>query len=294
MKRFDNWRQRGRKSARDNSMLRSPSRSGSPSRTRLLNTLARVDLLSQGDTYGLGNLFLVMVASQFKSPSKRATEPKRYRATHATEPTEPPRDGAIDATDAIHEAAPATSVKSLLEAAKLALPFGNDIESLFHFARALKAFEQDTGACVADELENALSIWWSVAKPAEADFDDYHGALIRAYERAKVPLGANAIHKAMESAPSIPYNATTAQRIVRLKAVCESLQALSPDAPFFISVRDVAMVMQVESLRKAQNAIALLTYKGFLIVCEKGTPKGRKATRFRLVSERAQRKGIEI
>lgn len=253
-------------------------------RTRAFIASASAKCCSQAYACGFWKSRLDMVKSPSSKPSNRDSE--RYRDT---EPTEPLRDGATEpqsqrathATDATYDSAPATTVKSLQDAARLALVFGSDIHALFFYARALKAYEQTTGVLVVD-MEEALKEWQAVANAEDFDHDDYLGALIRAYGRAKVPLGANAIHQAMESAPSLSENPDTPERIARLKAVCETLQRISGDSPFFISIRDVATVMQIESLRKAQNAIALLIYQKFLFVAEKGTQKGRKATRFKL------------
>lgn len=157
-------------------------------------------------------------------------------------------------------------------------------DSLFTFARALKAFEATTG-CKAD-LEGALAVWWPLAKPhlpSDADFGEFLWVLRDAFLCANTPLGANALLQALNLAPQLSYKPTSAEREARIKWVCRYLQKVAGDGAFFISVRDAAKVIQTDNLRLAQSLIRSLVYEGFMEVAERGSPKGRKATRFRIL-----------
>jgi hypothetical protein len=159
---------------------------------------------------------------------------------------------------------------------------------MFCFARFLKAFEVTTGADVSDDLENAFNLWWVLALPKLSpeelsDREKYLIDLERMYEVAHSPHGANALQAALRAAPSIPCKATASDQMTRLRGVCVELQRLSGSSPFFISVRGAAVAMQTNDTRFAHNALAALVRRKFLTIVEKGTPKGRKATRYRIV-----------
>lgn len=271
------------------------SRSVPPSRARLPNSSAQVKGLSQGDTYGLGQLFLAMVNADYppasgpaakKPKCNRVTEVQRHRVTESLSygVTEVQSIRDTDVTDGTDVSAPASRVATLPEAAKISLEHGLRHDSLFTFARALKAFEITTG-CKPD-LEGALAVWWPLAKPhlpSDADFGEYLWALRDAFLSANSPLGANVLLQALHLAPSLSYKPTSAEREVRIKWVCCYLQKAAGESPFFISVRDVAKVIQTDNLRLAQSLIRSLVFERFMEVAERGSPKGRKATRFRIV-----------
>jgi hypothetical protein len=175
----------------------------------------------------------------------------------------------------------------LQEAAEISLRSGIRHDCLFVFARALKAFEITTG-CKVEDLEGALAVWWTQAKPllpADASFGEYLWTLTDAYSIAKTPLGANALVQALQYAPSLSYKPTAEQREARLKHVCRFLQEVAGDSASFISVRDVAKVIQTDNLRLAQSLLRYLIHKRFLVIETPGTTKSRKATRYKLKAE---------
>lgn len=239
-------------------------------------------------------------AMKNRSPKRRAGT-EGTEATHETEVgegTELVRDkesesqsgGVTDDTHDTDEVPPlATSVRSLQEAVRVALDMGVGENCLFNFARALKALEVTTNFNLPpDQREQAFVLWWQTAKPllpADADSDEYRFLFYDAVTQAKTPLGANPLNEAITRADASPLPAEAARytsaKLKRLVAVCSHLQVLQGDSPFFLGLRDAASILGTKSLPQARAMLAGLARDGLLTVISKGTPGGRRATRFR-------------
>jgi hypothetical protein len=199
----------------------------------------------------------------------------------------------MDETHAIDECGLAARVSTLQEAVTMSLATEPLSEVLFVFARAIKAFEVTTGRTLPKpELPNAFSLWWSMAKeklPADADYDEYKLVFFNAFERVRSPLGANSLDEAIRRSRDFPpceeSKRFTNSKIVFLINVCFHLQNISGDAPFFLAARSAQKILQAKSLPRAAEILNGLVVEGLLHVVTKGTPGGRKATRYRFIPD---------
>jgi hypothetical protein len=218
------------------------------------------------------------------------TEEQRDRVPDDTEELTEPSLGGTEATDERDVVPPlAASVGSLPEAVALSLSKGIGEDCLFTYARALLAFQATTSIRLSEqELGNAFSLWWATAKPKlppDADFDEWRFAFDEARLAAKTPLGCNPLDEAIRRADAMPVP-TAARRyssakLQRLVAVCSHLQDIVGDAPIFLSVRSAARIIGCPKHQTASSFLNGLVRDGVLLQVEKGTPGGRRATRFR-------------
>ena len=216
------------------------------------------------------------VTEIMETPMNRETENRRNRETDGTQERDdmPPL---------------AACVKTLQEAVQLSLENGLTDNCLFIFARAIKAFEITVGRQLTPaDLQSAFALWWSTAKPQlppDADFDEWRFAFEDAFAKARAPLGANPLQAAIRRASLLPPPPQAARytspKLKRLVAVCYHLQILAGDSPFFLSVRDAARLTETKQLHAASALLGGLVRDGVLIQVSKGTPGGRRATRFR-------------
>lgn len=211
-----------------------------------------------------------------EKPRPRGSARHRNRASHATHDTKeiPPLKA---------------PVRSLQEAAQLALadPSGND--SCFKFARAFKAFKQTVGTPLAQaELTSAFNVFWAQAKQSALrglDYDECRLAFLDAIKKARTPLGANVMENArqqMDSTPPPPPAARypNSPRIQKLVHLCFVLQSFCGDAPFFLSARDAASVIGSDP-QTAAMLLRGLVEDGVLDLVKIGTITQRQASRFR-------------
>lgn len=224
------------------------------------------------------------------------TESRSNRATQGTEPrrikaAEQQSRGGSHATQVTDELPPlATRVAALPDAVQLSLAGGLSEDSLFIFARAIKAFEVTNQRRLStNDLQRAFVLWWSNAKPllqADDDFDEWRLAFDDAWESAKHPLGANVLAEAIRRADTQPpppaaSRYRTSAKLQRLVAVCYQLQVLAGDGPFFLSVRDAARIVGTSKFGKASTFLSGLVRDDVLKLESKGVPGGRRASRFR-------------
>jgi hypothetical protein len=209
--------------------------------------------------------------------SNRGTERLRNRDIKDTEETEdvPPL---------------AARVNTLQEAVQLSLS-GPLEKALFTFSRAILAFEITTNCRLPpEEIEVAFSLWWNTATekallPADADFDEYRFDFKATFAKTRVALGANPLEEAIrraDASPMAPQSARyTSPGLRRLVAVCYHLQTLAGDNPFFLSVRSAARILGMKQNSKAAAMRGGLVRDGVLTEIARGTPGGRRATRYR-------------
>jgi len=208
---------------------------------------------------------------------KRDTERLRNRDTKDTNETEdiPPL---------------AARVNTLQEAVQLSLKEGLLENSLFTFSRAIRAFEITINRRLPpEEVGNAFSLWWGTARekgllPADADFDECRFDFEATFAKTRVALGASPLEEAIRCAAlAIPAQANryASAKLKSLVAVCYHLQRLAGENPFFLSVRDAARILRTNQNSKAVAMLGGLVRDGILIEVARGTPGGRRATRFR-------------
>ena len=204
------------------------------------------------------------------------------------------RNGVSDGTQATDEAPPlAARVKTLPEAVQTSLSerFAAHSKDLgFVFARALKAFEVTTGARLSKaDLESAFVLWWVSAEPklpAGSTRDECRLLFLDAFSKVRAPLGSNPLAEAIRRADAGPLppeanHYPTSAKLRRLVAVCFHLQILSGDNDFFIGARDAAKVSNVTSAHTGLALLKGLIHDGILLLALKGTPGGRRASRYR-------------
>jgi hypothetical protein len=184
-------------------------------------------------------------------------------------------------------------VKTLPEAVQLSLDvqvFPHSKDPGFDFARVLKAFEVTTGCKLSrKELEHAFSLWWASAEaklPAGSNRDESRLLFLDAFQRVRAPHGSNPLAEAIRRAdaglaPEAAGRYPSSLALQRLVAVCYHLQRLSDDAPFFLSARGAAKLTRADSARTGLAYLNGLVSDGVLALVAKGTPGGKKASRYR-------------
>lgn len=207
------------------------------------------------------------------------------------------RNGVSDGTQELQEVPPlAACVKTLPEAVQTSLSerFAAHSKDLgFVFARALKAFEVTTGTRLTKaDLESAFALWWACAEPklpAGSTRDECRLLFLDAFLKVRAPLGSNPLCEAIRRADGGPLppeakRYPTSPKLRRLVAVCFHLQILAGDNAFFLGARDAA---RISGSKTAHNGLALLKgliHDGILTLDSKGTPGGRRASRYRYAS----------
>lgn len=182
----------------------------------------------------------------------------------------------------------AASVSTLQDAVQISVADGINENSLFTFARALKAFEitQDRRLPAA-EVEGAFSLWWATAGPQlpeDADFDEYRLDFLDKFAKTKAPLGSNSLEQAIQRADASPFPEQAARysspKIKRLVAVCFHLQMMQGTSPFFLSVRAAAKITQARGLMQASAWLNGLVRDGVLLEVERARASARLASGF--------------
>jgi hypothetical protein len=185
-------------------------------------------------------------------------------------------------------------VDTLQQAAQMALADKSNGDPVFKFARAVKAFELSTDKRLPmDELPAAFNIWWNQAKtklPPGTDREECSFLFMDAYDKAKTPLGANVIQNALTrvalSPPPPEADRYESPKLKTLVHLCYELQKLAGGSPFFLSVRDAARAVSLseKSLNAATAFMRGLQRDGIIEIVEPGKPGGRRATRYRYVT----------
>ena len=243
---------------------------------------------------GLTSLSLTLVATNLSLP-----EPTMK--TQRDRDTAIPRDARKrdpDDTEGTQELPPlAACVNTLPVAVQLATSqeaLAGGADPVFVFARALKAFEVTTGQKLSrPDLDGAFSLWWATAEKILAggsNRDECRLLLLGGFKKVRAPLGSNPLAEAIRRAAAGPAPAEAARYsssapLQRLVAVCFHLQHLDGDAPFFLSARDAASILGRAG--NAHHGLAMLNGlvdDGLLILACKGTPGGRRASRYRFTS----------
>lgn len=155
---------------------------------------------------------------------------------------------------------------------------------LFDLARRLHAV---VGADLTPfELVPIFDRWWIHAEPivATKDYALSLACLVRAYANVRTPYGQTmdaVFDAAKKSKPprwSIPI------RCELLASICRELQRVNGDDPFYLSARQAGALTD-EPHPTAWRKMELLVALGYIDVADRGTPGGRKATRYRYIGD---------
>jgi hypothetical protein len=169
------------------------------------------------------------------------------------------------------------------------------------FSRAIRAFEITINRRLPrEEIGHAFAIWWSTARtakllPADADFDEWRFDFEDTFEKTRIALGANPLEEARRRASASPMppqaDRYASPKLKCLIAVCYHLQVMAGDDPFFLSVRSAARILGTKNNADAAKMLSGLVRDGILTEVARGTPGGRRATRFRFSAESTDARG---
>ena len=203
-------------------------------------------------------------------------------------------DGDTKANQATDDSANFSKIFTIQEAVRLSLMDEIGENTLFNFARMIRAFEMTRNRRLPQtEAAGVFNTWWQTAQaekllPADASFDEYSLLFEDAFHRARVPWGTDTLANAIKRAANAPLPEAAARfsdpRLQKLVAVCYQLQKLAGDAPFFLSVRDCAEILEIKRLEDAGKILNGLVHRAILNMVEKGQPGKNRATRFRFVA----------
>lgn len=181
------------------------------------------------------------------------------------------------------------SLETILEKSDLGLDHSIN-RSLFTLARGIYGLRLERCAEFhIDEIRNIFHLWREKNdRYIDEDSDDLFFELLEKCNRAKVPLGHDAVEAAMGIAieHTFPPEAENFQdeKIKLLVALCYQLQLASEAEPFFLSCRKVQALMGMGSAKHAARCLRGLVNCGVLEIVEQGGPHTNKATRYRYVS----------
>ena len=96
----------------------------------------------------------------------------------------------------------------------------------------------------------------------------------------KACFNHNTLTMIESSLPPMPDVSTPGARLDRLKALCAALQRYAGKGSFYLSLRDISRFVGTKDPYTARNMVSYLISKGVLECVEKGTPAGRKASRY--------------
>lgn len=183
-----------------------------------------------------------------------------------------------------------TRICTFQEAVDMARSMPLQKDAIFTFARALRSMEATLSQKLTKkDLDSAFSLYWAACLPelpTDAEHDEYRFDFLKAFEKARAPLGANHLEEALKRAGTYAPPAAdryTSPKLKLLVALCYHLQVLSENSPFFLSVRSVMECLGLKSTHQASDFLNGLVLDGVLEYTEKGTPGGKRASRFRFV-----------
>jgi len=223
------------------------------------------------------------------SPVNKVTYVQRDRDTElqSLRDSEVLREGDSEATDATEDSALGASVKTLQDAVNVALRDGWSNEVIFRYCRSLRAFERNVGIKLSlKEQKNAFSLLWPTVHKNDPDGThlEWESDFLLTFPKVRIAIGASALADAIKAVDDSPLPAmfdTYEPRIARLLAVCWHLSARGT-ATFFISVRDVAKIIETPSLYRASAILNRFVLDGLIKQAEKSTR--RKAARYVFVN----------
>lgn len=162
-------------------------------------------------------------------------------------------------------------------------------DKIFEFVRRLKALPELASEPVRG-LQQLFRQWFERALPIirTKDWDTSWHDFIFAWEECKTPWGTDSMTELHEQALSCepPGKAVAkygpASPRAELAALCRQLQRRAGDAPFFLSVRKAAGLLDVSPMH-ASRWLRQLVGDGFLKLVSKGARHTRRASEFRYI-----------
>jgi len=210
------------------------------------------------------------------------TGPTLQKSTEADRGTQRTTESHLLCSSAVLCAPLCSSVKSLEDAVRIALPKveNQNNSHLFKLARALKTIELRDGPLSTAEKVKAFSQWHALALARgvlrkEQTRDEYLAEFLRAYKRAKFPMGMSPlVLKAFETAQSEPtppeaevFESPQARLLVTL---CRNIHKLSEGKEWFIAARTAGPLIGV-SHTSAASYLSAMVHLGLLDVLKPAT-----------------------
>jgi hypothetical protein len=160
---------------------------------------------------------------------------------------------------------------------------------LFQLARACKSIEQELGRKLSDrEVESVFARWHDASNQFYRDgkgFDDYLFEFLSAVDSAKFALGDGAVTRAWAEVKSRPLPSAAMRfenpELRLVVALCQVLQRIAGEAPFYLSVRTAQTLLRHETHNTAAFWMRGLVRRKVLRIVEKGGPATKRATRYR-------------
>jgi len=227
---------------------------------------------------------LVVEFSSIAWPTKIATIPL---CTEETEETEEPEE-TEDTEDTEVMRGWVFGVQTVEDALRVSVPsrVHENNALLFTLARAVKALEEQGDKFSPSKLKDVFDRWHARAMKflrPELTKEDYLMEFLKAYQKAKYPLGSIIIPKAWERAQAEPLPQEALQfedkKRQLLVALCRQMQILAGDAPFYLSARTVQRLFEQKTHSTAATWLHALC--ALNIIKPVIPPTAKRATRYR-------------
>ena len=161
---------------------------------------------------------------------------------------------------------------------------------LFTLARAVKALEEQETKFKPAQLKDIFQQWYARSvkflRPGQTK-EDYMIEFMKAYQRAKYPLGSVIIPKAWKLAQEQPLPPEAAQfeepKRQLLVALCKQLQILAGNEPFYLSARTVQGLFKQESHSTAATWLQAFCTLQIIKKVQQGNTK--RATRYKYITQ---------
>ncbi|MFH1109423.1 MAG: hypothetical protein V1790_09540 [Planctomycetota bacterium] len=149
-------------------------------------------------------------------------------------------------------------------------------DRVFDLARSLKAKNPD--AVNPDDLQRPVHEWFITSGNASGEsWADTWSQFVYCWPRVRYAKGTGPLAGALSRAQAAPLENYDEARLNVLAALCRELQHAVGDAPFFLSCRSVAELLDIDRMR-ACRWLNLLVHDNVLAVATPGTT--RRATRY--------------
>jgi hypothetical protein len=184
------------------------------------------------------------------------------------------------------------AVRTIEEALALTTPtrVHENNRLLFILARAVKALEEQDKRFTPSQLKDIFGQWYARSvkflRPGLSR-EDYMVEFMKAYQRAKYPLGSVVIPKAWKLAQEQPLPPEAKQfedpKRQLLVALCKQLQALAGTEPFYLSARTVQRLFEQDTHSTA--ATWLHAFCALQIIQNVQPGNAKRATRYRYIAK---------
>lgn len=186
-------------------------------------------------------------------------------------------------TQETQDSARVASVLTLQQAVDIALRCKINRDTLFLYARAIRAVEVNQNRRFEeDDYAEMFDMWWLEAQarmPAHTDFRILFAKFKTVLRKTKSPLRIDPLEDAKAYALSRRFDETLGPKMGHLALVCERLQQLNGDNPFYLSFRSVGKLIESKDVYESIGAMEHLADVGIIERVRIGV--GKKANEYR-------------